>query len=370
MSIKSEIKKEGIEIISALDSLTISSIASNIVEVLQNTFPEKNLNTHKIFSDIVKLNMYIAHLPAGCSAKYFYKNKSIYFSPNTSFKEMNDLIVHECIHYLQERVNKKGKIVRLGFCNFTRSSLPGLGLNEAGVQLLASKCVNRKTETVSYFGLNFNTTTPDHYPLECALVNQLSFLIGNNILFDSVLNSNDNFKNQFISYTSKETYETIQKNIDLLIDMQENISLLSSYNISHPKKVKQIQENTSKIEDFKLKIKKLFLDTQDLIFTSYFDSTINLLYTKESIEKYRKKLYKFRKYVATSDGYTYFNRYYINKMSELENRVENSLSPITNNALIIYKESFLKIAIKRLKYLLKLTPKNAYNLYSERENYD
>lgn len=49
MSIKSALKKEGIEIINSLDSLTISSIATNIVNVLQNTFPERNLNTHKIF---------------------------------------------------------------------------------------------------------------------------------------------------------------------------------------------------------------------------------------------------------------------------------------------------------------------------------
>lgn len=370
MSIKSALKKEGIEIISSLDSLTISSIATNIVEVLQNTFPEKNLNTHKIFSDIVKLNMYIAKLPDGCSAKYFYKNKSIYFAPNTSFNEISDLIVHECIHYLQERVNKWGMIVRLGFCDFTRPNLPGLGLNEASVQLLASKCVNKKPETVSYFGLTFNTTSPDHYPLECALVNQLSYLIGNNVLFDSVLNSNDNFKEQFTSFTSKETFKTIQNNIDLLVDMQENIARLSTYNVNYPNNQKRYYENMMKIENLKLKIKQLFLDTQNLIFTSYFDNSINLLYTKESFKKYRKKLYNFRNYIATSDGYTYFNRYYINKMVELENKEENDLTPSGNTALILYKESFVKVAIRRLKYLLKLTPKNVYIPYYEQEFYD
>ena len=57
MSIKSEIKKEGIEVIRALDSYTINSIASNIVQILKNTFPEKNLNSPKIFSDIIKISI-------------------------------------------------------------------------------------------------------------------------------------------------------------------------------------------------------------------------------------------------------------------------------------------------------------------------
>ena len=41
MNINSAIKKEGIEVISSLDSETINSIAFKIIEALQNTFPEK-----------------------------------------------------------------------------------------------------------------------------------------------------------------------------------------------------------------------------------------------------------------------------------------------------------------------------------------
>lgn len=369
MSIKSEIKRDGIEIISDLDSLTINSIASNIVEILQNTFPDNFFNAPKIFSDILKLNMYIANLPEGCSAKYFYKNKSIYFSPTTSFDEISDLIVHECIHYLQEKVNKRGKITRLGFCDFTDSGLPGTGLNEAAVQLLASKCVNHKAETVTYFDLTFDTTSPDYYPLECALVNQMAYLIGDFALFDSTLNSNDNFKNQFISLTSKDTFEIIQYNIDVLVEMQEKLAELNFYNQTHPKYETKFQKNLVKIENTKNEIKKLFLDTQNMILTSYFDNTINLLYTKESISKYRTKLYNFKNLIATSDDYTFFNNYYADKMSELESKAENALMPV-ENSLVLYKESFLKTLIKRLKYLLRLTPKQVYIPYYDQEFYD
>lgn len=369
MSIKSALKKEGITVISPLDSLTVNSIASKIVDVLQNTFPKNKLNTHKIFSDIVKLNMYIAKLPSGCSAKYFYKNKSIYFSPDISFDEVSDLIVHECIHYLQENRNNNGKLVRLGFCNFKNPNLPGLGLNEAAVQLLASKCVNKKSETVTYFDLTFNTISPDYYPLECALVNQLSYLIGNDVLFDSTINSNDNFKNQFISFTSQKTFKTIQNNIDMIVELQECITQINSYDLFHPQSAKKIAEKALKIDFLKTSIKQLFLETQNMILTSYFDSSINLLYTKDAVEKYRNKLYNFRNYIATTDGYTYFNQYYIDKMGELENKCENNLVP-ENLSLVLYKESFIQVLIKRLKYLFKLTPKDIYIPYYEQEFYD
>lgn len=359
MSIKSEIKKEGIEVIRALDTLTINLIASNIVKILKNTFPDRIIEAPRIFSSIIRLNMYIAKLPKGCSAKYFYKNKSIYFSPDTSFEKINDLIVHECIHYLQERVNKYGKLERLGFCDFTDSSLPGTGLNEAAVQLLASKCVNKQTEMVTYFDLTFNTISPDYYPLECALVNQMAYLVGEDVLFDSTINSNDNFKNQFISLTSKETFEIVEYNIDLLIEMQENITKLNLYNEAHPDYVNRVQRNCNRIEEFKTEIKKVFLDTQNMILTSYFDNTINLLYTKDAISQYRTKLYNFRNLIATSEGYTYFNKYYIAKMADLEDKADNPMKPI-QTSLVVYKESFLKTLFGRLKYLLGLTPKQSY----------
>lgn len=369
MSIESEIKKEGIEVISTLSPSTVNSIAYKIAGILHDTFFDKSITAPKLFSEIIKLKMYIAKLPTGCSAKYFYKNKSIYFSPDTSFDEISDLIVHECIHYLQEKVNGRGRLVRLGFCDFTDSGLPGTGLNEAAVQLLASKCVNKKSETVKYFDLTFNTVSPDYYPLECALVSQIAYLIGDNVLFDSTLNSNDNFKNQFISLTSKDTFEMIQYNIDLLVEMQENIHSLNTYNETHIDNVTKVQKNCNKIDSLKLKIKKLFLDTQDMILSSYFDNAINLLYTKGAIDQYRNKLYNFRNLIAVSDGYTYFSEYYISKMSELESRAENPLVPI-QNSLVLYKEGFFKTLFSRLKYLLKLTPRNNYVSYYQQEFYD
>ena len=238
MNIQSEIKKEGIEVINELNSTAINSIAIKVTKALQNAFPEKTLNTKEISSRLLELKMYIAKLPEGCSAKYFYKNQSIYFSEKMSLTKVNDLIIHECIHYLQEKTDKKGRIFRLGFCDFTDSYFPGTGLNEAAVQLMASKCMKKKNENATYFGINLNTVSPNFYPLECTLANMLDNIVGDNLLFDSAFNSNDNFKNKLISLTSKKTYNTIFDNFDLLLDKQDYITELTAYNANKLKRKK------------------------------------------------------------------------------------------------------------------------------------
>jgi hypothetical protein len=353
MSIKSEIKKEGIEIITPLDSLTINSISTSIAKLLRSAFPEKDLDERDLFSRISNLRMYIAKLPAGCSAKYYYKNKSIYFCEGTSFLEISDLIVHECIHYLQEKYNKNNKLIQLGLCDYTKPHLPGTGLNEAGVQLLASKCTNRKSETVTYYGITFNTISPNYYPLECCLINQLNELVGNNVLFDSVFNSNNNFKTQLISLTSQETFNSIERNFDLLLEKEETISNLIEYNTVNYSNTNIVKNNCEKINNLKFEIKTLFLSTQNLIIESYFDNAINLVYTKFTFDKYRNKLFNFRNFVATSEGYTFFNKYYINKMSELETLSENNFNfSNSSNKLCEYKHDLISIIFRKIKSIL------------------
>ncbi len=83
---------------------------------------------------------------------------------------------------------------------------------------MASKALNTPYENVKYFDISLHTNTPDYYPLECALVNQMAYVIGEDILFDSTLHANNNFRDSFISLTSEKVFFKIQKNIDLLIE--------------------------------------------------------------------------------------------------------------------------------------------------------
>lgn len=354
MSIKKDLKREGIEVIGKLDTLTINSLAKNISSIISQTFPELNLNTNDLFRNISRLNMYYARLPQGISAKYFYKNKSIYFSNTVDSKNLTAVAMHECIHYLQEVCDNNGNILRLGLCDYTSKHSPDIGINEAAVQLMASKCLNKQYENVKYFGIDIPTNSPSYYTLECALLNQMAYVVGENILFDSTLTSNDKFKEQFISLTSKNTFYTIEKNIDLLVETQEKLASIYASLQEFDTDIYFIKESNKEINKQKSKITKLFLDTQKLILTSYFDSTIKLVYTPKTIENYRNKLYLFKNYIGQVDGDTFYNDYYIDKMVELEKKYESDSTEITD--LVVVKHNFISTLFRKIKTLFGFKP--------------
>lgn len=56
-----------------------------------------------------------------------------------------------------------------------------------------------------------------------------------------------------------------------------------------------------------------FLRTQNLIISSYFNTAFNKISTLEDVEKYRRKLYNFKDYLGSTDGYTFIMIIMLNK---------------------------------------------------------
>ena len=81
MSIETDLKKDGIEVVETLNTLKINSIARNISQKICETFPDYGLNPNELFIQLSRLNMYKAKMPEGMAeANYFYKNTSNYFN--------------------------------------------------------------------------------------------------------------------------------------------------------------------------------------------------------------------------------------------------------------------------------------------------
>ena len=151
--------------------------------------------------------MYRAEMPEGMAeANYFYKNTSIYFNERVAIEDLEEFAIHECIHYIQEIKDKRNNLIRMGLCNFDTLKITGMGLNEAAVQYLTSKVIGIQKEAVKYFGISFETISPSYYPLECNLIEQLTYFTGDEILFDSTFTSNDKFKNYFIQLSGRVWY--------------------------------------------------------------------------------------------------------------------------------------------------------------------
>lgn len=356
MNIEQELKKEGIEVVKSLDRLTVNMIAKSVADKLEKAFPNQNLDAKDLFMKLARLNMYIARMPGLLSsAKYYYKNHSIYFNEAADLANIDAYAMHECIHALQEYRDEKDNLLRLGFCNFTSSSLPGMALNEAAVQLMSSYAMNTPLDTVKYFDITLPTYSPSHYTLECTLLNQMAYLTGNYDLFNSTLFSNDLFMNKFILLTNKSTFYRIQSNLDKMMDLEDALGFQTSLLADISEDSKNITKISAKIEKLRIQIQSIFLDTQNLILTSYFDKKFNAISTLVQIENYRKKLYNFKDFIGYTNTYSFFNEYYVEKMADLEwkrNEIENK-AYATNPALSLvpYKQGFVTILFKKLKKL-------------------
>ena len=363
MSIESDLRKDGIEVTEKLDTLKINSIARNVSMKLCDTFPEFNLNQNELFIKLSRLNMYKAKMPEGMAeANYFYKNTSIYFNEHIQDEDLEEFAIHECIHYLQEVKDKRNYLLRMGLCDYTEFKIYGLGLNEAAVQLMASKVNGIPKEYVKYFGISFQTASPSYYPLECCLVNQLAYIVGENVLFESTLNSNDNFKEQFANLTSPKAFMAIQSAIDDILNSEEEIIKLNNKIATIDDRNRKVDGMLEKIDELKSEISLTFMRTQNLIISSYFDASFNSISNLEEVENYRRKLYNFKDCLGCMEGYTFFNDYYVNKMMELEkkyNSIENG-EVETAIKVITKKENIFVSIFKAIKRLLlgKTTKEN------------
>ena len=288
-------------------------------------------------------------------ANYFYKNESIYFNCDIPNEDLDEFAVHECIHYIQEVKDKKNHLIRMGLSDYRELKVTGTGLNEASVQLMASYANKMEKEFVKYYGISFETISPSYYPLECCLVNQLAYLIGEDVLFESTLNSNDKFKDKFVKDTSIKTFLCVQSALDTLIDTEEEIVELNNKIIELEDGDKRYEGLAGKVSELKNEILLTFLRTQNMIISNYFNKAIKNVKTLEEVENYRRKLYNFKDYLGSTDGYNFYHDYYVEKMSELEhihNILENggteTALKITNK-----KEGFFAMIIRKIKSLFE-----------------
>ena len=340
MGTNSRLKKEGIEIVEQLDTLKVNTIAINIASKLCLAFPEHNLSKSDLFTSISRLNMFIAKMPSDSSgAKYFYKNNSIYFNQETDLDEMAKLAMHECIHFIQELKDSNNNLIRMGLYNCSFNT--GLGINEAAVQLMASEANMCSSTSETYYNVSLNTISPNYYPLECALVNQMAYFTGTYPLFHSTLNSNDVFKNTFILNSNKRDYNTIVKNLDLLLAYENDLNYFAN-ELQYANKVNEIKLLNKLVVSKKNAITSIFFKTQNLIIESCFISEFNNIRSLNDIKDFKKKLYNFKNIMGSNESYTFYNEFYRKIMENLEAKKEQietlgeiSLFEPSENSLVL-----------------------------------
>lgn len=364
MNTRSELKKEGIEIIKELDTMKVNTIAINVASKLCLAFPEHNLSKSDLFESLSRLKMYVAKMPADSSgAKYFYKDNSIYFRETADIDEMSNLAMHECIHFIQELRDPNNNLIKMGLYNPSLDS--GLGINEAAVQLMASEANMMETKNETYFNISINTISPNYYPLQCTLLNEIAYFTGTYPLYHSTINSNDVFKNTFILKSDKKTYSIITKNFDKLISLENELNYYAN-ELQYTEKVGSIKLLNLLINKVKEDIACIFFKTQNLIIEKFFKNEFNNIRNLDDIKEFKKKIYNFKDIIGSSNNYTFYNEFYRQMMSVVEEKRayveqygEINLFENVNNGLMLVDTtknsfSFFSMFISKIKKLFRL----------------
>ena len=322
MGIKSILKREGIEDVKELDTLTINKIAKRISKKLVDNFSGHDLTESQLFIELSRLKMYVAKMPNDLSgAKYMWLNKAIYFKDGVEFSTIEEFATHECLHYLQELKDERGNVLRLGLYDFAAGGVKGMAINEAAVQLMAEKASGNKSDKVKYYDVFLDTISPDYYPLQCALVNELAYFTGEYALYHSTLYSDDIFKDTVDAKFGKKAYITIRDALDIL--MQKEIALNELSNeLQQENSEKRVQKINKAIDKKKAEIAELFLKIQNYIIEKGFNSEFSAVKNMEELHHFKKRLYKFKDLIGYTVDYNFYNDFYIQTMTEFEKKKE------------------------------------------------
>ena len=329
---KSTLGNTGIEVLEKLEDEKVIDIVNQVSTLLVKAFPNSGLNYLDIYKTLLDTPMYYAKIPEGLSkVNYYFKNSSIYFAEDVNLSKIDKYIMHEFIHKLQERKDKKGNITRIGICEVNELSMKAAALNEGAIQYITSNIFEEPLKIINAYGIELPSTT-EYYSIITNIVSQLALLLGEDILIDSTIKGKEDFKIEIIDNIGESAYKIIEKNLNSILQNKNDIY--------------KSEDNMD--EERKTFIKELYFDTQNIIFTSFFNNMLKRIEDESDIELIRKKLDLYRNLIGTTSGYCDFDEYYINYKSQLKNK---SIELINKTPLMVIKDNIFFRIVRRIKIL-------------------
>ncbi len=341
MNIDKKIKQLGIEKLGDVDDATKRNLANMVSISLTENFRDSGLNKELIEEKLINTNMYIANTPQGMSkANYIYMNSSIYFDKSLDLNKLNDVILHECIHKIQEYKDKKNKLIQLGICDFKDTKIVGLAFNEAAIQYIVSKILHNERKIIRVYGIDIPTISRNYYAMVTNLIEQIVYLIGDETLVNSTINCNDEFIYECIDNFGEKNFIKIRNNFDRILSLKDCINNL----FEEHKEREQIEDSIRQLEE-------LYFSTQELILTSNSEVALKIIDNLQDLEEYKEELLHYSNLIGKNEKYDFFEKFYeaqydILLEKEKSIKEKTSLMVISDNPIIkafrIIKKLFIK----------------------------
>ena len=338
MKIKRELKNLGIKPIEELSVQEKTSIAERVAAKLVS-LNVPGITHNEILEKLFDAKMYTAEINNNLGkVNYFYKNKTIYFDKNLNLLELDENILRECIHYLQD---KREKQKRMGLCTFEQYKVRGMALNEIGISYIANKLLNK---------INHNKTF--------TLLKQILLITGEEEFLDSILNNNNKFQEKFMEKVNSENlYYKMQNTFDAMFDLEQITKRLNF----EGRKSSNPQRYLAKMNMHKHTLNSKFSEIQWDIYNRYFSRKIELIDKIEEIKQYKEELFDFNQWLEIAEDELKYTNYVTEKIEKL-NKIELELIiSKSNNSLIVIENNKLQKIIKNIKKIIFKSKQNKEN---------
>ena len=338
MKIKRELKNLGIKPIEELSVQEKTSIAERVAAKLVSlNLP--GITHNEILEKIFDAKMYTAEISNNLGkVNYFYKNKTIYFEKSLNLLELDENILRECIHYLQD---KREKQKRMGLCTFEQYKVRGMALNEIGISYISNKLLNKS---------NHNKTF--------TLLKQILLITGEDVFLDSIINNNNKFQDKFMQEVNSENvYYKMQNTLDAMFDLEQITKRLDF----EGRKSSNPQRYLAKINMHKHTLNSKFSEMQWDMYNRYFSRKIELIDKIEEIRQYKEELFNFNQWLEISEDEQKYSNYVAEKIEKL-NRIELELiMSKSNNSMIVIGNSKLTQIMRSIKNIIFKSKHNKEN---------
>lgn len=353
MGISKLLKKFDIKVIGKLTKEQQIRLSDNLATKISNEF--NYIDYGYIYTKLMKAKMYIAIIPEGITRDiYSYEENTLFISDEEDLNFISKDLLYECIHAIQDIINKKGKLKQLGQCIFSDFKVYAMALNEASIQYIVSKIFGEEEKYIEVYGIKANTYSPNKYPLVCNILKQLLFFSKEEILVKSTIYSTDNFILDGVEQIGESSYTNIQKNLDEMLYASEEIIGIKRRikEKSRDGYLEEINSELNRIYEKEVIIRKLYMDCQMSILTMFFDKLYNKIENLQDIKNYKNKLENFKEligfYINGEQEYflEYYKGYYKNKEeklilkeAEIKSKNDLALTVVDNNIVIqIFKK--------------------------------
>ena len=215
--------------------------------------------------------------------------------------------------------------IRMGLCKFNMYDISGLAINEAVIQLIISVIFEHEQEYNDYFGIRVKSIQNKYFPILCALLQQVVYILGYNELITSVLNNSDGFEIQFEEFAGQKSYSFLLESFDKMMKARDKI-------VENNRIINTNRENKYKnsllekqVKIYAKEIQNYFLAIQKLCYVEYFKKIIKNVKNEEDLEKLKKEIEKYHDYIGVANEMDDFMVYAQKNIKKLTKKLKKNI---------------------------------------------